>query len=87
MTVTELMEVLEDLNPEAEIRLMIQRHYPMQSGLYGICTDEAMKHADGDEGEEDEQEDRNDSRTESVVYLVEGAHIAYGNKKAWSVAG
>jgi len=77
MTVRELMERLEELNPDAEIRLMIQRHYPLESHVYGICGGQQLKR-----GEDDDD----DEGSESVIYIVEGQQIGYGLKRAWSAA-
>lgn len=84
MTVGELMERLEDLNPDAEIRLMIQRHYPLESHVYGICDGQELQRGDGDD-EDDDGDDDHDGET-MVVYIVEGSQIGYGVKRAWSAA-
>jgi len=80
MTVSELMARLEDLNPDAEVRLMIQRHYPMESRVYGICDGQELK------GEEDDDDEPDDEESEAVVYIMEGTHIGYGLKRAWEAA-
>ena len=80
MTVGELIERLEDLDPDAEVRLMIQRHYPLESHVYGICGGQELKRG------EDDDDDGEDEGTESVVYILEGAQIGYGLKRAWSAA-
>lgn len=75
MTVRELMERLEDMNPDAEVHVMLQKHYPMQSKLFGVCESEDLR------------EDGDDERAgHDVVFLVEGDHVGYGLKSAWRAA-
>ncbi len=81
MTVSELIQRLEDFNPDAEVRMMIQRHYPLQSELYGVCPEQSLQR-----GDSEEEDDDDDPQEEKIVYLVEGSHIAYGVKRAWSEA-
>jgi len=75
MTVRELMERLEEMNPDAEVHVMLQRHYPMQSKLLGVCESEDLL--------EDEDDERAGS---DVVFLVEGDHVGYGVRSAWRAA-
>lgn len=63
MTVRELIEELEGMNPEAEVRFASQPSWPFEysvSGVVGINTDD--------------EDDRTDAET---VYLVEGTQIGY----------
>lgn len=63
MTVRELIEELEGMNPEAEVRFASQPSWPFEysvSGVVGISTDD--------------EDDRTDAET---VYLVEGTQIGY----------
>jgi hypothetical protein len=41
MTVKELIERLEDLDPEAEIRFVYQANYPLQDDIAGVWEPEA----------------------------------------------
>jgi hypothetical protein len=81
MTVSELIERLEEMNPDAEVRLMTQRHYPLEARLYGVCESAELR--GGEDGEDD---DGDDGETEPVVYLVEGDQVGYGLKSAWRAA-
>ncbi len=77
MTVCELIERLEELDPDAEVRLMTQRHYPLESYLRGVC----------DNVELFERDDNADYKElDLIVYLVEGEQVGYGRKAAWDVA-
>jgi hypothetical protein len=75
MKVRELMERLEEMSPEAEVHIMYQRNYPLQSTLLGICESADLL--------EDEDDERAGS---DVVFLVEGDHVGYGLKSAWRAA-
>jgi hypothetical protein len=51
MTVAELIELLEDCDPEAEVRLATQPHYPLAYHLAGIAVidpDEVVWLLEGD---------------------------------------
>jgi hypothetical protein len=82
MTVRDLMERLEDMDPDAEVRLMTQQHYPLEAEVLGVCDNAEMLREEDDEGEDDEDGEE----PESVVYIVEGTQIGYGLKKAWNCA-
>ena len=81
MTVSELMEHLEEMNPDAEVRLMTQRHYPLEARLYGVCESAELRSR-----EDGEDDDDDDGEIEPVVYLVEGDQVGYGLKSAWRAA-
>jgi hypothetical protein len=84
MTVRELMERLEDMDPDAEVRLQTQQNYPHQHAVLGVC-DSAELHDDEDECEEEEEGDAGEG-PRSVVYIVEGSWLGYGLKSAWDCA-
>jgi len=77
MTVGELIERLEDLDPNAEVRLMTQRHDPMESHVRGVCDNVELF-------EEDANADYKE--LDLIVYIVEGEQIGYGRKAAWQQA-
>ena len=72
MKASELIELLEDLDSDAEVRLMCQQEWPFENGVKGVVTKSELT------GEVCE--------TDEVVYLVEGSQIGYGNKEAWELA-
>jgi len=82
MTIDELIERLEDyreeLGGDAEIRLMTQAHWPFENGIAGLASGQEIN----DQKEDDDEDVENDH----VVYLVEGAQICYGSKRAWQIA-
>ena len=83
MTIDELIERLEDYREErggdAEIRLMTQAHWPFENAVAGLASGQEIN----DQKEEDDDEDVED---DCVVYLVEGAQLRYGSRRAWQVA-
>ena len=90
MKVSELIELLEEQDPDAEVLVMMQQSWPFECSLAGVTTREEMLRADRDEdgdGDDDEQEPRFESgAAKSDVFLVEGEQLRYGSKTAWSVA-
>lgn len=88
MKVSELIELLEEQDPEADVLVMMQEHWPFECRLAGVTTREEILRADREEdGEDDEDEPRLERGTAtSDVFLVEGEQLRYGSKTAWSVA-
>ena len=76
MKVRELIDRLSEYSPEAEVRVMHQPRYPLESTLGGVVGEsEIREHEGGDLGDDPE-----------VVFLLEGRQIGYGRKVAWEVA-
>lgn len=90
MKVSELIELLEEQDPDAEVLVMSQPNWPFELSLAGVTTREEMLRADRDEdgdGDNDEQEPRLErGAAKNDVFLVEGEQLRYGSKTAWSVA-
>jgi hypothetical protein len=90
MKVSELIELLEEQDPDAEVLVMMQQNWPFECSLAGVTTREEMLRADRDEdgdGDDDDEEPRLERGTaKSDVLLVEGEQLRYGSKTAWSVA-
>ena len=77
MKVQRLIDVLSEYSPEAEVRLMHQPRYPLESTLRGVVGEsEIREHEGGDLGDDPE-----------VVYLLEGRQLGYGRSVAWEAAG
>jgi len=74
MTVKELIEELEQYEPDCEVRLMTQQSWPFQNSIRGLC--ESAQFVDSEEGLPSD---------ELIVYIVEGRQIGYGNKEAWDI--
>lgn len=90
MKVSELIELLEEQDPDAEVLVMSQPNWPFELSLAGVTTREEMLRADRDEdgaGDYDDEEPRLERGTaKNDVFLVEGEQLRYGSKTAWSVA-
>ena len=92
MQVRELMAILEDQDPEAEVLLVTQRQWPFEYSLSGVSIRSEVEEADDDEDGDDEPEEgapRERSRDDGAptdVLLVEGRQLRYGSETAWNVA-
>jgi len=89
MKVSELIELLEAQDPNAEVLVMSQPNWPFELSLAGVTTREEMLRADRDEdgdGDDDEEPRLERGTAKSDVFLVEGEQLRYGSKTAWSVA-
>lgn len=98
MKVHELIAILEDCDPEAEVLLATQPHYPLEFRLAGVTVREEMldgseRGEDGDsdeEGGDDEgegpfsEEPIGDGCRRNDVLLVEGGQLRYGDRDAWA---
>ena len=92
MKVRELIEILEELDPEASVYLMSQQKWPFEVAIHGVTVREEFTESDDDGGEAPaaSEHDRWRSRPESLprndVFIVEGSQLRYGSKKAWDAA-
>ena len=85
MKVSELIEMLEEQDPEAEVLIMSQQSWPFEYTVRGLTTrDELLRAESGDE--EDATEEPADGCARSDVFLVEGEQLRYGAKAAWDLA-
>jgi hypothetical protein len=74
--VRQLLDLLAEYSPEAEVRLLHQPRYPLASTLGGVVGEsEVRDHEGGELGDEPE-----------VVYLLEGEQLGYGRANAWKAA-
>ena len=92
MTVAELIERLEDLNPDSEVFIQQQPNYPLKGALVGVCTEAECKSFDDEfedreEDETDETDEEDADEQLDVVYLVSGPGTEYGNRAAWDCCG
>ena len=87
MKVSELIELLEEQDPDAEVLVMMQQSWPFELSLAGVTTREEMLRAEREERDDDDYEPRFERGTaKNDVFLVEGEQLRYGSKTAWSVA-
>ena len=77
MTVRELIEMLEDCNEDAEVRMAYQPSYPLESQIACVTADSDLQPDEDDEVNDEESTDG------EVVWLCEGSQVGYGRKSVW----
>lgn len=88
MKVQELIDILEEQDPDAEVLIMSQRNWPFENGVYGVTVRSEMD-GDDEDGEKEDGADTTaarDGRATNDVFIVEGSQLRYGSKTAWDVA-
>jgi hypothetical protein len=80
MQVRDLIELLEDQDPDAEVLIMTQQSWPFENAVAGVASREEIAECDEGEAEREEGTAPND------VFIVEGRQLRYGAKAAWNVA-
>lgn len=83
MKVLELIELLEDCDPEAEVFLMTQPAWPFECSVRGIAVREELESAEDDEGEARAPRRRDAGAAANDVFILEGEQLRYGSKVAW----
>lgn len=73
MIVSELIQILQELDPNARVLLMSQESWPFENDISNVTTREIM-------GEEEHTHDT----AASDVFIVEGQQLRYGSKAAWN---
>ena len=89
MKVRELIQILEELEPEASVYVMSQQSWPFEVAIHGVAVRQDFTEADpGAEPHDDA--DRWNASGEALpmndVFIVEGGQLRYGNKDAWDTA-
>lgn len=81
MTVRQLMEELEQYDPDAQVLMMQQPSWPFEYSIEGVT----QRWMFDEELATDDAEDRDDRGTKrgSDVFLLEGTQLRYGSKNAW----
>ena len=89
MKVHELIELLEEMDPEADVWLMVQPSYPFEHRIEGVCQRSDLAEPDP-EAEPWAERDRwgaNESQLPATdVFLLDGGQARYGAKAAWDAA-
>ena len=91
MKVRDLIEILEDQDPEAEVLIMSQENWPFENAVAGVAVREEFVD-DEDEDDEDEDDEPGTERqyekgtAPNDVFIVEGQQLRYGSKAAWNAA-
>ena len=89
MKVKSLIEALRSCDPDAEVLLAFQPHWPLETALKGIAVRKEFKDGAEGHGGDDEAPPAHpprDGEAESDVVLVQGDFLRYGSKDAWDVA-
>ena len=98
MTVQQLIDLLNECDPEATVRIMMQENWPFECAIEGIAIREDFAgepcdcdrritepHETGCPADED-SEPYEDGLSGSDVFIVEGRQERYGDKSAWAVS-
>ena len=83
MKVKELIDILEEQDPDAEVLIMSQQSWPFENGVHGVAVRSEM---DGDDEDGADATAARDGRATNDVFIVEGSQLRYGSKTAWGVA-
>lgn len=93
MTIRELIERLEDCDPDATVRIMMQENWPFECAIEGINIRENFSGENcecdhriidpHDEGCPAADESYGDDMAPNDVFIVEGQQERYGSKEAW----
>jgi len=88
MTVSELIELLEDCDPDAQVLLMSQPSWPFEHSVAGVTIRSDVDDDEGEHGDEDEEREapRADGTRPNDVFILEGQQLRYGSRDAWSGA-
>ena len=87
MKVKELIDILGEQDPDAEVLIMSQQNWPFENAVAGVAVREEFVDDDEDCDDEEREEPRYDKGTApNDVFLVEGQQLRYGSKAAWRVA-
>lgn len=72
MRVRDLMTLLSEMNPDAEVKLMVQPSWPFECSLKGLAVRNQFQSEDEVvNGEPDD------------VFLLQGSQLGYGSPEAW----
>ncbi len=92
MKVQELIEILQDMDPGADVWVMSQENYPFEHRVAGVCQrgDWADDAEEGETTEPWTDRDRwgaSDAQLPANdVFIVEGGQVRYGARAAWDAA-
>jgi hypothetical protein len=78
MTVQKLSELLQDLDPDAEVLIMSQENWPFECSVKGLVDRNEF------EPLSEIEEKNSDGRKASDIFIVMGEQLRYGNRDAWN---
>jgi hypothetical protein len=82
MKVRELIAILQEKDPDANVLVMMQQNYPFECAFAGVAVREDFIEID----EEDEVRLAASGERANDVFLLEGSQLRYGSKRAWEAA-
>jgi hypothetical protein len=82
MKVAELIEILEGMDPDAEVLIGSAPAWPFEYAIAGVTTREDVLAETEDENDPVYE----DNKAPSDVFLLEGEQLRYGSKLMWSAA-
>lgn len=87
MKVQELIDLLEEQDPDADVLIMSQQNWPFENAVYGVTVRSELTGEDDDEEDVEPAPDRRrEDGASNDVFIVEGSQLRYGSKTAWDVA-
>ena len=84
MKVAELMRLLAEQDPDAEVLIMSQPRWPFEYSVHGVALRSEIEQFEQEDGATEGR--RPDGRAANDVFIVEGQQLRYGSKAAWEVA-
>lgn len=94
MTVAQMIERLQEMDPEAEVRLATQPSWPLEYHVAGVASQQEI--VDYKRAEEkcdehgfyncDECEPETSEEDGNIVWIAEGSQIGYAQRAVWEVA-
>lgn len=92
MTVSELIERLQECDPDAEVRIMMQESWPFECAISGVAVREQFGPDESCECDQVPHDPEcpavsgyDDGLLANDVFIVEGRQERYGSKRAWEV--
>ncbi|MFI5298959.1 MAG: hypothetical protein ACHREM_12755 [Polyangiales bacterium] len=89
MNVRQLIAMLEEQDPEAQVFLASQPGWPFEYSIHGVAVRSEMDGDAEDDGEDNADQARaraSNGCAPSDVFIVEGSQLRYGSKAAWDTA-
>lgn len=77
MKVNELIKILKDCDPNAEVLMVSQPNYPFEYAVDGLVVREEMV-------DEEDEGTWGDGCRGNDVLLLEGKQLRYGDREAWA---
>jgi hypothetical protein len=83
MTVGELMQILSEMDADAQVFIASQPSWPFEFAIAGVARRAEML---ADDDGEPATETHEPGTAPSDVFIVEGTQLRYGSKAAWETA-